>query len=250
MQASGTTKLLEMWPAPVVEAVASVLGDSEHGLTGREIDALLVQVRVPQVEGSSKRVRLTHSLLARQTRDGAANCLVAFINQAMAPVAYTTRPQVFSRRRDDLNEVLVHVGLRVNAQGKVARGPAAATLDEAARHAGSLRSELRRRGSHCEGLRYCTTEILARDAFHAALEAVKSLTDRLRHLTGERFDGARLVDGPAARPRGAGGDQRWRHSDRAGRAEGLRVPGQGTDQHVPQPHCPRPADQPHRHRRP
>jgi uncharacterized protein (TIGR02391 family) len=194
MQASGTTKLLEMWPAPVVEAVASVLGDSEHGLTGREIDALLVQVRVPQVEGSSKRVRLAHSLLARQTRDGAANCLVAFVNQAMAPVAYATRPQVFSRRCDDLNEVLVHVGLRVNEQGKVARGPAAATLDEAARHAGSLRSELRRRGTHCEVLRYCTTEILAKDAFHAALEAVKSLTDRLRHLTGERLDGARLVD--------------------------------------------------------
>jgi uncharacterized protein (TIGR02391 family) len=194
MQGTGATKLLDAWPTAVVSAIADVLGDTNQGLTGREIDQLLVQARVPQVDGSSKRARLAQSLLARQARDGGANCLVAFINGAMAPVRYTQQPQVFSRLRDDLNEVLVHVGLRVNDNGKIARGPSAATLDEAARHASSLRSELRRRDTHPEVLRYCTTEILAKDAFHAALEAVKSLTARLRHLSGERLDGARLVD--------------------------------------------------------
>jgi hypothetical protein len=97
----------------------------------------------------------------------------------------------FSRRQDDLNEVLVPVGLRVNDQGQVARGPAAATLSEAARHASSLRAELR---THPEVLRYCTLEILAKDLFHASLEAVKSVADRLRQLTGQGLDGARLAD--------------------------------------------------------
>ncbi|MFI2437103.1 TIGR02391 family protein [Streptomyces sp. NPDC018693] len=104
------------------------------------------------------------------------------------------QPHTFSRRQDDLNEVLVHVGLRVNDQGQVARGPSAATLSEAARHASSLRAELRRRSPHPEVLRYCTLEILAKNPFHASMEAVKSVADRLRQLTGQGLDGARLVD--------------------------------------------------------
>ncbi|WP_406448711.1 TIGR02391 family protein [Streptomyces sp. NBC_01622] len=182
------------WPAPVVTAVAGVLGDTVHGLTGREIGQLLAAVRVPDAEGGNKRDRLAGALLAQQARQQVSNCVIAFITAAMAPVRYAQQPQAFSRRQDDLNEVLVHVGLRVNDEGKLATGPAAATLDEAARHAGSLRAELRRRATHPEVLRYCTLEILAKNAFHAGLEAVKSVADRLRTLTGEHLDGARLVD--------------------------------------------------------
>ncbi|MEW1552011.1 TIGR02391 family protein [Streptomyces tsukubensis] len=120
--------------------------------------------------------------------------MIAFITHAMAPVRYRNEPAVFSRRRDDLNEVLVHVGLRVNEEGRIARGPAARTLDEAAEHANSLRAELRRRGTHPPVLAYCTLEILGKNAFHANLEAVKSVFDRLQQLTGEHLDGARLAD--------------------------------------------------------
>ncbi|WP_222723529.1 TIGR02391 family protein [Streptomyces sp. MS191] len=188
------TQRLEPWSAMVVTAVAGVLADTADGLTGREIGDLLALSGVPDQDGSSKRDRLARALLARQARDRAANCVVVFVNHAMAPVRYAQQPQVFSRRRDDLNEVLVHIGLRVNEEGRIARGPAAATLSDAARHASSLRSELRRRGTHQEVLRYCTDEILAKNAFHASLEAVKSVADRLRRLTGEQLDGARLVD--------------------------------------------------------
>lgn len=184
----------EPWPVPVVTAVAGVLGDTTHGLTGREIGQLLAAARVPDVEAGNKRDRLAGALLSQQARQRASNCVIAFVTAAMAPVRYAQQPQTFSRRQDDLNEVLVHVGLRVNDEGKLAKGPVAATLSEAARHASSLRAELRRRSTHPEVLRYCTLEILAKNPFHASLEAVKSVADRLRQLTGERLDGARLVD--------------------------------------------------------
>ncbi|MFI7351849.1 TIGR02391 family protein [Streptomyces sp. NPDC049936] len=171
-----------------------MLGDTDHGLTGREIGQLLAVVKVSDVDGGNKRDRLAGALLAQQARQGASNCVIAFIKAAMTPVRYVQQPHTFSRRQDDLNEVLVHVGLRVNDQGQVARGPAAATLSEAARHASSLRAELRRRSTHSEVLRYCTLEILAKNSFHASLEAVKSVADRLRQLTGQGLDGARLVD--------------------------------------------------------
>lgn len=98
------------------------------------------------------------------------------------------------RRQGDLNEVLVHVGLRVTDEGKLTRGPSATTLPEAARHANSLRTELRRRGAHPEVLRFCTQEVLERNWFHASLEAAKSLPERLRSMTGREGDGAALVD--------------------------------------------------------
>lgn len=110
------------WPAPVVTAVAGVLGDTAQGLTGREIVQLLATVRVPEVDGGNKRDRLAGALLSQQARQEASNCVIGFINAAMAPVRYAQQPHVFSRRQDDLNQVLVHVGLRVNDEGKLARG--------------------------------------------------------------------------------------------------------------------------------
>ncbi|AIS02592.1 TIGR02391 family protein [Streptomyces glaucescens] len=185
----------EPWPATVVTAVAGVLGDTAHGLTGREIGQLLAVVKVPDADGGgNKRDRLAAALLAQQARQGASNCVITFIKEAMAPVRYVQQPHTFSRRQDDLNEVLVHVGLRINDKGQVARGPTAATLSEAARHASSLRAELRRRSTHPQVLRYCTLEILAKNPSHASLEAVKSVADRLRQLSGQGLDGARLVD--------------------------------------------------------
>ncbi|MER5418060.1 TIGR02391 family protein [Streptomyces virginiae] len=187
-------KQFDPWPATTVTAVADVLADTSEGLTGREIGLLLAQIGIRDVEGSNKRERLAQALLHHQKDAGNANGVIRFITDAMAPVRYAQQPHVFSRRRDDLNEVLVHRGLRVNEQGKVARGAVASTLTEAAQHANSLRAELRRRGTHPQVLAYCTQEILAKNAFHASLEATKSVFDRLRQLTGEQLDGARLVD--------------------------------------------------------
>lgn len=112
----------------------------------------------------------------------------------MAPVRYTQQPAVFSRRRDDLNEVLVHIGLRVNEEGKVAGGPAASTLDQAARHANSLRAELRRRGTHPQVLAYCTREILAKNVLPRRPGGHEVVFDRLRQLTDEQLDGSPLID--------------------------------------------------------
>ena len=68
------------------------------------------------------------------------------------------------------------------------------TLSEAAKHASALRTELRRRSTHLEVLAYCTEEILSKNAFHASLEATKSIADRLRKMSGNSLDGGRLVD--------------------------------------------------------
>jgi uncharacterized protein (TIGR02391 family) len=187
------------WPEHVVEGVADVLGETQTGLTGSELGTLLQRARIEDIApGATKRHRLREALVARQDHDDAANCVIRFITESMEPVRYRDDPSLFTLRQDGLNEVLVFLGLRLNDQGKVARGPRADTLSEAALHANVLRSELRRRGVHSEVLAYCNQEVLERNPFHASLEATKSVPDRLRRLTGLTSDGAALIDGTLA----------------------------------------------------
>lgn len=113
----------------------------------------------------------------------------------MDPARFIDDPTRFSYLQDGLNEVLIHVGLKVNDQGQVAKrkSGAATTLNEAAARSGRIRTELRRRSTHPEVVRYCTDELLAKNNFHAVLEATKSVADRLRKMTGIDGDGAKIV---------------------------------------------------------
>ena len=144
----------------------------------------------------TKRHWLFNALAARQNRDNVGNCVVRFMTEAMAPVRYRNEPATFARLRGELNEVLIYAELRITEEGKVARvrGGKATTLDEAAERAGTIRTELRRRDTHAELLRYCTIELLQKNNFHALLEASKSIPDRIRACTGLTFDGADVVD--------------------------------------------------------
>ena len=183
------------WPAAVVRGVAGVVGHTSHGLTGSKIAKLLAELKLPDPGPVTKADRLEYAMVNRQSGDKSSKRLVTLLVHVMAPVLYREDPGLFTRRQDDLNEVLVHVGLKITDEGQVATGATASTLDEAARHANNLRAELLRRGTHPDVLRYCTAELLAKDAFHATLEAAKSVFDKIRALTQLRGDGAPLVDG-------------------------------------------------------
>lgn len=81
-------------------AVCDVLGDTDHGLTGSEIDRLLADCRIEDPFSSgTKRHRLYEALATRQKRDGCGNNVANFITKAMKPVRYTNEPQIFEDRR-------------------------------------------------------------------------------------------------------------------------------------------------------
>lgn len=172
-----------------------MLADTEDGLTSSEIQDLLARLDMQDpLPGVTKRVRLAEAFVVAQNRFGNPKRIITFIVTAMEPVRYRGQPELFSLRQDRLNEHLAFVGLRVNDEGKVARGASARSLDQASRIATSIRDELHRRKCHPEILRYCSVEVLKKAHFHACLEATKSIFDRLRSLTGASGDGAALVD--------------------------------------------------------
>lgn len=185
------------WSHAVVQAVCHVLASTDWpGLTNSEIDRLLHGQGIALLEdlGWNKRDRLLMQLMGKQEADRAANCVIRFINDAMAPARHVQDRARFDALRDALSEVLSFVGLKVNDEGRVAKAPAATTLDEVARLAGRLQNELKRRGVHQQVIHYCEEEILRKSIFHAVFEATKGVAERLRDLSGSTLDGADLVD--------------------------------------------------------
>lgn len=189
-------KLYPMWAPGVVEAVCKVLASTDWpGLSGSEIGRLLAMRGFDDIApGATKWERLEVALQTQQQKDRASNCLIRFITDAMEPSRHVSDPGRFSALRDSLTEALALVGLRITEQGKVGTAERAATLDEVARLAGRLRTELTRRGVHKEVLAYCNEELIRQSLFHAVFEAVKGLGARLRLMTGAGLDGSDLID--------------------------------------------------------
>ncbi|MGK9235859.1 TIGR02391 family protein [Inquilinus limosus] len=93
-----------------------------------------------------------------------------------------------------LNRALAFVGLAFDAGGILGSVDAVSTISEAERRADELRDDLSRRGVHPEVLQFCRTELVADNYFHAVLEAMKSVSDKIRRRTGLTDDGSALVD--------------------------------------------------------
>lgn len=182
------------WSSGVLEQVARVLGDSCTGLTNDEITRLLPAVGLEDPGSGTKWKRLAQAFNDSQIATGSATRVLRFIKRAMDPAGYVGQSDAFTTRQDGLNEVLAFVGLRITDKGEAAYGARAATLDEAAQLAESLRAELRRRNTHANVLCYCEVELLRKSSFHATSEAAKGVFQRLRQMSGFGSDGADLVD--------------------------------------------------------
>lgn len=141
------------WSYSVLQSVASVLADTADGLSGSEIGDLLSRLDMQDpLPGATKRDRLTEAFVARQNKDQSSKRIITFIVTAMEPVRYRTQPELFTLRQDRLNEHLAFVGLRVNDEGRVARGSKAKTLDEASRVRVAALKMITAEGSQCRNV--------------------------------------------------------------------------------------------------
>lgn len=184
------------FPGSILEQIARVLGDTETGLTGREIGWALQKARIADIDQqNTKWVRIYNAFVQRQNADQSADRILSFIRHALDPVQYHSAPEHFERKRHELNVVLAFCGLRYREDGKFGRSAtAASTLSEAHRRADELRAKLGSREVHPEVIRFCRAELLADNYFHAVLEATKSVADEIRGRTGLTSDGADLVN--------------------------------------------------------
>lgn len=185
-----------------MEAIADALGDTNEGLMGSEIQHILATCRIEDSDpGITKRKRLFNAFALDQNKQQHRRNVLEFIRQAMKPERYVQSPGRFEPMRANLNQALAFAGLVVDESGTLKRAERLATLSAARRRAQELRVDLIKRDVHPDVLRFCREELLADNYFHAVLEAVKSVMDKLRERTGLTDDGNALVE------RALGGDR-------------------------------------------
>jgi len=147
------------FPAGTVEAVAKIVGDL---YSGSELTRLASEVplRDDPGEGNTKWRRLAHALSSHQARSQSGNALGKLTTVAMRPDRTLDRKRAADVARDDMDQALSIVGLRVLDDGRVATAKVARTDAEALARTKRLRSMLEQRAAHAQVLAYCREELL------------------------------------------------------------------------------------------
>lgn len=175
-----------------VEALARLLGECG---SGTDITRVLSDRGLTDASGeSTKWRRLYWIFLDCQKKHGCANHVVDFIHAFLTPARFVGRSEEFEGRRQELNTILAFSGLEYGADGQFRRVTAAKTLDEAEKRVRTIRAKFQGRRIHPEVLKYCRTELMQDNYFHAVFEATKGLAQRVRDTSGIQADGAALVD--------------------------------------------------------
>lgn len=188
-------EIIPPFSAQDLTSICKILADTEDGLTGSEIGYLLQDCHVLDVsQEMTKWKRLFNAFVEYQNKRKFGNHVVVFINRAMNPVQYTARPNVFVERCDKLNVVLSFSGMRIGDDGRIRRAKRATSLDEAMERATRLNAALVSRQVHQDVLAFCKAELIQSNYFHAVFEAMKSVAEKIRNLSGLDCDGIELVD--------------------------------------------------------
>lgn len=174
------------------ELIAKELGEV---LTGSRLDKTFANCGIKDVSGeSTKWRRIYTSLLKRQEMDKCGNNVAAFIMEVMSPAKFVNNEPRFINVRNAINKVLVFDGLEIGEDGKFRKAIVATTISEAKQRVDTIASRLKWREIHPEVLKYCKAELMQENYFHAVFEAAKSVTQRIRDMTGLHLDGAALID--------------------------------------------------------
>lgn len=187
--------LPDVAPAPPAFTSAQItrLAHLLDGPTGSELRRELEHLRLPLGTESTKWRMLRESFELAQRRDGHAGSILRFVQHALDPATELGADGLAELRRE-INEVLLLSGIELRADGQLLTGRSARTAEDARARADALRTKLTARRVHPDVLRYCRAELVQRNYFHAVLEAAKSVSAKIRDMTGLTSDGAQLVD--------------------------------------------------------
>lgn len=178
-----------------LEAICKCLADTSTGLTGSEIERVLIQCGVTDINpNDTKWRRLYSALMNHQNQKQYGNHIIVFIQKSMAPARFISNENKFNHIRSELNIALSLCGYYLDEKGKIHPAEIATTISEAKQRADRLRVELERRGVHKDVLEFCQERFLQKDYFYAVLEATKSVADKIRKKSGINEDGTKLID--------------------------------------------------------
>lgn len=175
-----------------IEGLAKILGDCG---SGSDISRVLNARGISDTSGESTKWRRLYGIfLEIQRQDHCANRVIDFIQSFLTPARFAGRSQEFEKNRQELNVILAFEGLEYGEDGKFRTRTAARTHSEADKRLRTIQAKFQGRILHTEVLKYCRSELMQDNYFHAVFEASKGLAERIRQMSGATVDGARLID--------------------------------------------------------
>ena len=186
-----TPPRLDPFSAGALETISRIIGEA---FTGQVVSRMLATVGLDDpIELSTKWKRIYAALADAQNSTRSGTVVVQFIKEAASPSNSSSDPDSHEALVQALNVPLALAGYKLTLDGRMFQATKASTVGEAHRRANRLREELLRRRVHPDVLQFCRAELLAKDYFHAAFEAAKSVADKLRSITGLTSDGVALA---------------------------------------------------------
>lgn len=181
--------------ASILEGICKVLADTSNGLTGSELGKAILDAKMRDINPEmTKWKRLYNSCVDAQNKNECSNNILKFIQTAYHPSRFLNNKERFEERRSELNKILSFIGLEYGENGKFHNVVKSETISEAEKRATLLLKKLEERNVHHDVIRFCKSELLQDNYFHAVFEATKSVADKIREMTGLTCDGAELVE--------------------------------------------------------
>lgn len=184
--------IVSPFPEGQIESLSRLLGDCG---TGDQITRAFHDRGLEDHSGQSTKWRRLHWVFSdSQRQHGCANRIIDFIQSFLTPGRFVGNSSEFEGHRTNLNAILSLSGIEYGKDGKFRMVTVATTLDQAEARLKTIQFKLRGRSVHSEVTKYCRTELLQDNYFHAVFEASKGLAQRIRELSGIEGDGAKLID--------------------------------------------------------
>jgi hypothetical protein len=140
----------------VLKGISEILGDTNEGLTGSEIEHYLAQANIKDTFPLLKKSkRLFNAFGNYQNNTKCSNNILDFIALSLAPASYVNKPEEFIKKKNLINQQLSFIGYQFNHTGKFSEITQAKTITEAQRKADDLKSKLENRNAHIQIFKYC-----------------------------------------------------------------------------------------------
>lgn len=191
-----------------LESICAILGDTYNGFTKSELKQFLANCNIAEVDDGSRNSGLTYTIglnkkdwlyncfAEKINTSKSCDCVFLFVETALNPISYTSQDkrEKYNYITEELNKVLLLIGLMVDSSGKIIDAPKANSLSEVDERVNHLQKKLYDRAIHYEVMKYCSSDFLRKDFFDAVFEASKGLAQRVRDITGLGTDGCSLFN--------------------------------------------------------
>lgn len=189
-----------------LQSLCDTLADTNNGFSKAELKRLLDHCSIVAVDdgiirhnysyetGLNKRNWLFNCFAYEINTNKSQHKIAVFIEKALNPIAFTSlsKRAKYDYLFEEINKVLLLVGLEVTNKGVLQETVRASTLDEIDERVNSLMKKLHARAIHHEVEKYCKSDYLRKDYYDAIFEASKGLAERVRQLSGLESDGGEL----------------------------------------------------------